>query len=390
VVTVIETYEGKFASSDGMESAAFPTGIQWEYSIVDSADNKVKRVTAYFDPGLNKPSSVQYTYRVIDTRANKSKLLSITDTYENNLLISTQKTWRDVETVTDPITGQTQGAKVVTSTERTWRHFDPVSGKVLTYTETYEGGIRTNIQKAYKDAYKGRLALIVETYEFNLTTPTSIQKVYYDTVDTKLDGNRVVKVIENWIQLGNTQYQQSMQYAYRRKDTVIVDPSTSKTEEKYVSVIETYEGDFTKTNGYFLTQVQKDYSVLKGGNVIRVSSYYDPGLLDTPTSIQFRSKRLATSYIETVIETYEAGILTSTQVIWKKVEDVINPLTTTSIGSKVVTYVRTEEFGLVVSEQKIWKDFEDTNEDGIKDTVITYTLTHTLNISEWTSLEKSY
>ncbi|PIP68582.1 MAG: hypothetical protein COW92_00475, partial [Candidatus Omnitrophica bacterium CG22_combo_CG10-13_8_21_14_all_43_16] len=94
------------------------------------------------------------------------------------------------------------------------------------------------------------------------------------------------------------------------------------------------------------------------------------------------------NYIETVIDTYEGGILSSKQITWKKVEDVIDPLTNKSVdGKRVVTYVKTEEFGLVVSEQKSWKTVE--NIDG-QNTVVTYTLTYTLGIAEWTSCEKNY
>jgi len=205
VVTVIKTYEGQFTA--GVSGASvFLTGVQWEYSVID--DGKVKKVTAYFEPGLDQPVSIQYTYRTIDTRAGTSKLITIIDTYENYIHIATQKIWKNPESVVDPVTGKVQGSKVVTyrenyelgllvSIERTWKYYDDTAQKIITYTEIYEGSIEsgelqdidgihlansttifhTSTQKAYKEIYKDRLATIVETYELGFQNPTNIQKM---------------------------------------------------------------------------------------------------------------------------------------------------------------------------------------------------------------------
>ncbi|PJC48257.1 MAG: hypothetical protein CO035_04445, partial [Candidatus Omnitrophica bacterium CG_4_9_14_0_2_um_filter_42_8] len=349
MVTIIETYEGRFTPGQDM-AGALVTGIQWEYSIADLADKKIKKVTAYFEPGLAQPVSLQYTYKTTDIRAGETRLLTIVESYENNIFVSTQKIWKAVESVIDPITGVSQDSKVVTyretyefdmlvSVERSWRHFDAAL-KMISYGEIYEGYIgkddiknisgsylasnsslvRSSVQKIYKEPYKGRLATIVETYELNLTSPASIQKIYYDNVNTNQDGARIVKVIENWIQLGDKQYQQSMQYIYRKKDNVVIDPVTNETGEKYVTIIETYEGDFTESNGYVITQIQKDYSIVRfsrltGPYVVRVSSYYDPGLTSMPTSIQFKFKRMAGHYQGELPSDWEQKSLIN-KIIW--------------------------------------------------------------------------
>ncbi|MHC4123641.1 MAG: cysteine peptidase family C39 domain-containing protein, partial [Planctomycetota bacterium] len=404
LVTIIESYEGQITSGGDM-SNAFLIGMQWEYSVSDAG--RLKTVTSYFEPGIDEPLSVQYRYKETDTRAGKRMLVTIMDTYKSNIHTQTQKTWKDFEKVFDPIDGRSRASRVVSymenyelgmliSVERSWKYFDASLNKIISYTEVYEGNIetgdihgdyltnpantgitRTIVQKFYKDIYKGQLATIIESYEFSLDSPTSIQKVYYKSVDTELGGSRIAKVIENWLQVSDTEYQQSMQYIYRMQDSVVVDPETNETDIRVVNIIETYEGDFTISDGSFLSQIQKDYAIEYRDKIVRVSGYYDPSLPDTPTSIQFRYKRYNVDQgrLETVIDIYESGVNTLTQIIWKEIRD------------KLITHIENWEMDVLTSTQESWKREEILDNQEV---VVVYTATYAFGEPDIKTVEKTY
>ncbi|MEK9148463.1 MAG: hypothetical protein AAB267_00295, partial [Candidatus Desantisbacteria bacterium] len=301
------------------------------------------------------------------------------------------------------------------SVERSWKEIK--SGKVITYTETYEGiadltkflieiekpgvkeylankdnAILTSTKLSYKEKNEaGQIKTVVETYELGLDFPTAIQKTYYDRRDTQFGGrDRVVKVTENIVKLtkDGEEFTQSEQYVYRMKDTVILEPETNKTGERSATVIETYEGNFESGN-IVCSQVQKDYSIITNGVLKHVSAYYDPGLSDAPISIQFKYKELNNAaQLITIIDTYESGVQSSRQVVYKVIEDKNNPVSGKLQGARVVTRVENWESGLLINIQDTWKNIEKL---GNKETIVTYSLTHILG---WTDIdlviEKSY
>ncbi|MEK9148600.1 MAG: hypothetical protein AAB267_00985, partial [Candidatus Desantisbacteria bacterium] len=388
VVTVIETYEGSFSA--GIESA-FLSSTQWEYTVVDNG--RVKRATAYFDSALlDNPVSVQYNYKSKEERQTRETLITVIDSYENNILVSTNKIWKNAENaklITHREDYEGDMAEAV-SEEISWKSFDKELGRVVTFSEFYEGGtkdkggIKTLIQKAYKDSeIRGTLATMIETYEPNLgTDQKTLQVIYYRNVYTELGGERIAKVNETWTEFGKELYHMSEQYIYRMEDDVVVDPVTNKTEKRSVTIIETYEGDFNSPQGMFLSQIEKDYAVFYEGNVRKAAAYYDPSLTNTPSSIQFRYKRQDGSEevgfrVSSVVETYEAGINTTTQFTWKNVDN-----------AKIVTHIESWELGVIVNEQLSWKIKENING---QDTVVTYTESHPFGSSKIDpTIEKTY
>ncbi|MBU4337871.1 MAG: hypothetical protein KJ548_15015, partial [Actinobacteria bacterium] len=459
VVLVTETWEGDFTSglnAKKLFKSAFLTEMRKSYSINDNG--KIKRLTLYYEQGLDLPISIQAIYRQIEERDGKKIVVTVIDHYYYGVKdsFSQLKIWKRLIDIVDPVDGTVQGKKLVIQTEfyeagllvsvrHEWKNMEVISGvnTLVSYRVTYEGpgidqgkdtgdfsGAVKTTQRMWKEIEKvenpltgevlgekivtrienyelgqklsdvyiwkhieningeRRLVTYVLTYEFGMQDVTDIQRIYYDIVDTELDGERLVKIIENWIKVGDIAFQDSMQYVYHKLDEVVVDPETGRTEERVVTIIETYEGDFA-ANSYFLSQIQKDYIILHDGKVKHVSAYYDPSLTDMPTSIQlkYREYNQAKNRIESIIETYEAGVNTLTQRIWKEVKDVRDPLTGDALGTKVVTYIDSYEVGLLISKQEIFKYKGIING---KDTIITYTITYAFGEKDLKTVEKIY
>ncbi|MEK9150046.1 MAG: hypothetical protein AAB267_08390, partial [Candidatus Desantisbacteria bacterium] len=215
---------------------------------------------------------------------------------------------------------------------------------------------------------------MVENYEFAITGPVSIQYIYIDKRNTE-SGERMVRVTENIISIGNANIMESVQFSYMKKSD----------DGKWETWTETRMGDFN-TNDTFVTQIQREYWDTKDGKTVKVSKIYEAGL-NTPVSTQYYYKEIGErdgkKVILTVIETYEAGITQpiSVQKIWKNIEN-----------GRVVTHIENYEVDLTrpISIQLTWRVLENSR-------IVTYTETYmgdlaNLNTDKaiMTELQKSY
>ncbi|PJC48856.1 MAG: hypothetical protein CO035_01275, partial [Candidatus Omnitrophica bacterium CG_4_9_14_0_2_um_filter_42_8] len=405
---VTETRMGDF---DNQDSDTFTTQIQKEYW--DNVNGKSVKVSKVYEAGLDTPISTQYYYKEKGQRNGRDVALTVVESYETGLdrPISVQKTWKNIEDnhlaayienyevdLAKPISVQVtwkalENNRIVTSVasyyydgilsnlgadkgimtelQKTYRE-----SKNMSVTETYDMLVSTvkaiSTQKTYYEIItttegKTRLARIIENYDYGMTLP-SIQRMYYDMRKTETGGDslRVVQVVESLISLGGTPFTLSVQYVFHKSDNVYV-------SQGVVTVIETYEGLFSddlgadgKFTDAFLTQVQKDYSVIDNNRVKRATSYYEIGLLDTPINTQYSYREFskADNKVYIYIDTFEYGLsqAISTQKTWRELD-----------GQRIVTHSLNYEFGTLISEQLSWKQAETINNTL---TIVSYTDTY--------------